>query len=89
MNVLHLFAGAGGGVLADRLLGFRSVGYVEIDGYCQAVLQARIADGSIDPAPIFGDIREFIRADHAREYRGFADVVTGGFPCQQIGRAHV
>ena len=61
MNVVHLFAGAAGGVLADRLLGFRSVGYVEIDPYCQAVLKARIADGSIDPAPIFGDVREFIR----------------------------
>jgi DNA (cytosine-5)-methyltransferase 1 len=61
VNVLHLFAGAGGGVLADRLLGFRSVGYVEIEPYCQAVLKARIADGSIDPAPIFGDVREFIR----------------------------
>jgi len=87
VNVLHLFAGAGGGVLADRLLGFRSIGYVEIDPYCQALLQARIADGSIDPAPIFGDVREFIRADHAREYRGIADVVGGGFPCQPFSLA--
>lgn len=87
MNVLHLFAGAGGGVLADRLLGFRTVGYVEIDPYCQAVLKARIQDGFLDPAPIFGDVREFIRAGHAREYRGVADVVVGGFPCQPFSVA--
>jgi DNA (cytosine-5)-methyltransferase 1 len=87
MQVLHLFAGAGGGVLADRLLGFRSVGYVEIEGYCQAILQARIQDGCIDPAPIFGDVREFIRTGHAREYRGLADVVAGGFPCQPFSVA--
>ena len=87
MNVLHLFAGAGGGVLADQLLGFRSVGYIEIEPYCQGILKARIADGCIDPAPIFGDVREFIRAGHAREYRGFADVVAGGFPCQPFSLA--
>lgn len=87
MNVLHLFAGAGGGVLADRLLGFRSVGYVEIEGYDQALLTQRIQDGCIDPAPIFGDIREFIRAGHAGEYRGVADVVAGGFPCQPFSVA--
>ena len=87
MNVLHLFAGAGGGVLADRLLGFRSVGYVEIDAYCQAVLKARIADAILDPAPIWGDIRLFLSRGVARSYRGLADVCSGGFPCQPFSVA--
>ena len=87
MNVLHLFAGAGGGCLADRLLGHRCVGYVEWEPYCQAVLQARIADGLLDSAPIFGDVREFVCGGYAREYRGVADVVAGGFPCQPFSVA--
>ena len=53
MYELSLFSGIGGGLLATRwLLGFRCVGYVESDPFCQAVLQARIADGLLDPAPI-------------------------------------
>ena len=87
MNVLHLFAGAGGGVLADRLLGHTSVGYVEWEPYCQKVLQARIADGLLDSAPIFGDVRHFVSSGLAREYRGVADVVAGGFPCQPFSVA--
>jgi DNA (cytosine-5)-methyltransferase 1 len=86
VRVLHLFAGAGGGVLADRLLGFRSVGYVEIEPYCQAVLKAKIEDGFIDLAPIFGDVRDFIR-NYVSLYRGRADVVAGGFPCQPFSVA--
>ena len=32
---LHLFSGAGGGILADKLLGFRPIGAVECDDYCR------------------------------------------------------
>lgn len=87
MNVLHLFAGAGGGCLADRLLENRSVGYVEFNPQCQEVLRARINDGLLDSAPVFGDVRSFVRDGHAREYRGIADVVAGGFPCQPFSVA--
>ena len=31
MNSLHLFAGIGGGILADKILGNRIVGAVEIE----------------------------------------------------------
>ena len=65
-----------------HLLGWRCVGYVEIDEYCQAVLAQRIADGLLDPAPIFGDIRGFIREGYAGVYRGMVDIITAGFPCQ-------
>jgi hypothetical protein len=64
------------------LLGWRAVGYVEWEPYCQAVIAARIKDGLLEEAPIFGDIREFVKSGAAREYRGFADVVSAGFPCQ-------
>lgn len=87
MNELSLFSGAGGGLLASRLLGWRTVGYVEFDSYCQAVIKARQADGLLDVAPIFGNIREFVLRGWAREYRGIADVVSGGFPCQPFSVA--
>jgi DNA (cytosine-5)-methyltransferase 1 len=85
---LSLFSGAGGGLLATRwLLGWRTVGYVEWDDYCQRVLAARIRDGLLDEAPIFGDVREFLESGAAQQYRGVADVVTGGFPCQPFSVA--
>lgn len=87
MRELSLFSGAGGGLLGTKLLGWRAVGYVERDGYCQAVLEARIRDGLLDSAPIFGDIRDFLADGWADRYRGLVDVVTAGFPCQPFSVA--
>jgi DNA (cytosine-5)-methyltransferase 1 len=88
MNELSLFSGAGGGLLATKhLLGWRTIGYVEIDEYCQAVLAQRIVDGYFDPAPIFGDIRDFLSKGYAEAYRGVVDVITAGFPCQPFSVA--
>lgn len=87
LRVLHLFAGGGGGILADLQLGHRVVGAVEWEPAAQAVLQARQADRSLDPFPIFGDVRSFVRDGYAREYRGVAEVVAGGFPCQPFSVA--
>lgn len=85
---LSLFSGAGGGLLATKhLLGWTTVGYVEWDDYCQRVLRARIDDGLLDDAPIFGDIRTFINEGYAAAYTGMVDVVTGGFPCQPFSIA--
>lgn len=88
MKYLSLFSGAGGGDLAcQHLLGWECIGYVEWEEYCQKVIAQRIADGYLSKAPIYGDIRKFIQSGAAREYRGFADVVTGGFPCQPFSHA--
>ena len=38
MNELHLFAGAGGGILGGQLLGHRCVCAVEFEPYAQAIL---------------------------------------------------
>ena len=84
MNELSLFTGAGGGLLATQhLLGFRTVCYVEIDGYCQEILKARIRDGLLDDAPIWDDVRTF----DGRPWRGCVDIVTAGFPCQPFSTA--
>lgn len=87
MRELSLFTGAGGGLLGTHLLGWEAIGYVEWDEYCQQVIAARIADGYLRPAPIFTDVREFLESGAAAEYRGFADVVTAGFPCQPFSTA--
>lgn len=81
LNELSLFSGVGGGALGSRLLGIRVVGYVEVADYCQRVLRARMLDGSLDPAPIFSDIRAFIDSRAVSLYRNVVDVVSAGFPC--------
>ena len=78
MRELHLFAGAGGGILGGMLLGHTPVCAVEVEPYCRDVLRARQADGLLPSFPIFNDVREF----DGRLWRGRVDVVCGGFPCQ-------
>lgn len=77
---LSLFSGMEGFALGLRLAGldFCTVGYCEIDGYCQEIIKARIKDGYLDDAPIWPDIRTL----PCGEYQGLVDIVTGGFPCQ-------
>ncbi len=83
MNELELFAGAGGGILGSQLLGHRCVCAVEYDAYARSVLLARQNDGTFPPFPIWDDVCTF----DGRPWRGIVDVVSGGFPCQDISTA--
>lgn len=83
MNELALFAGAGGGLLASRLLGWRTVCAVEIDRHRRDCLTARQNDGALEPFPIWDDITTF----DGLAWRGRVDVVSGGFPCQAYSTA--
>ena len=83
MNELALFAGAGGGILGGLLLGWRTICAVEIDPYCRSVLLARQRDGMLEPFPIWDDVRTF----DGRPWSGLVDVISGGFPCQDISAA--
>ncbi len=83
LRTMHLFAGAGGGLLADVLLGHQPVCAVEINYYCQQVLAARQEDGCLPWFPIFADVTKF----DGRPWRGLVDIVSGGFPCQDISSA--
>jgi DNA (cytosine-5)-methyltransferase 1 len=83
LNELALFAGAGGGLLGSRLLGWKTVCYVENNPYCVSVLEARIGDGYLDDAPIWGDIKTF----DGKPWAGLVDVITAGFPCQPFSVA--
>lgn len=83
MNELHVFAGAGGGILGGMLLGHRTVCAVEIEPYCRKVLLQRQRDGVLPWFPIWDDVRNF----DGRPWRGLVDVVCGGFPCQAFSTA--
>jgi DNA (cytosine-5)-methyltransferase 1 len=83
MNELALFAGAGGGILGGKLLGWRTVCAVEWEKYPACVLAARQNDGVLPPFPIWDDVQTF----DGKPWRGIVDVVSGGFPCQDISIA--
>ena len=83
MNELALFAGGGGGILAGHMLGWRTVCAVEIEDYPRRVLLQRQADGLLPRFPIWDDITTF----DGKPWRGKVDVVSGGFPCQDLSSA--
>jgi len=80
MNELALFAGAGGGILGGKLLGWRTVCAVEWEQYPACVLAARQNDGLLESFPIWDDVQTF----DGTSWRGIVDVISGGFPCQDI-----
>ena len=80
MNELALFAGAGGGILGGKLLGWRTVVAVERDAYAAQVLAQRQNDGILRPFPIWSNVESF----DGKPWNGIVDVVSGGFPCQDI-----
>jgi DNA (cytosine-5)-methyltransferase 1 len=83
MNELALFAGAGGGILGGHLLGWRTVCAVEWEAYPASVLVARQNDKILPTFPIWDDVQTF----DGKPWRGIVDVVSGGFPCQDISAA--
>lgn len=93
LDTFHLFAGAGGGLLADQLLGHRIVGAVEIEAYPRKVLLARQLDGSLPEFPIWDDVTTFRIdnpdcASYIQRLRALPNLcISGGFPCQDISAA--
>ena len=85
MNGLSFCSGIVGLDLGLHLAvpGYRTVCYVELEPYPQDILLARMADGVLDRAPIWGDLKRF----DASQWRGLVDVVHGGYPCQPFSVA--
>jgi DNA (cytosine-5)-methyltransferase 1 len=81
-KVLDLFSGIGGFSLGlQNTGGFETVAFCEIEPYCHKVLKKHWQD-----VPIYNDIKELdydtLQADGIEP-----DVITGGFPCQDISVA--
>lgn len=83
LRELALFAGVGGGILGGKLLGWRTVCAVEIQPYPASVLAARQNEGILENFPIWDDVKTF----NGKPWRGIVDLVSGGFPCQDISVA--
>ena len=78
MRVLDLFAGIGGFTLGLERAGFETVAFCEIDPYAQKVLKKNWPG-----VPIYDDVRTITAERLASDGIG-VDVITGGFPCQDI-----
>jgi DNA (cytosine-5)-methyltransferase 1 len=78
LRLLDLFSGIGGfSYAAEHLVGnYKTVQFVEREPFCQQILRNHWPD-----VPIHHDITTFAPA------AGSADVVCGGFPCQDISTA--
>ncbi len=77
MRHLSLFSGIGGFDLAAERAGFTTVLCAESDAHCRAVLHRHWPD-----VPILDDVRS---VDGSIKIK--ADIVSGGFPCQDISVA--
>ena len=79
LRTLDLFSGIGGFTVAGELAGgYETVVFCEIDKHAQAVLRKHWPD-----VPIFDDVTK-LKAD---DIDGTIDVITGGFPCQDLSSA--
>ena len=82
MKVLDLFAGIGGFSLGlERTGGFDTAAFCEIDKKAQQVLAKHWPN-----VPIFDDVTTLTR-ERLSEQGIHVDVITGGFPCQDISLA--
>jgi len=84
LRALDLFAGIGGGSLALRAAGARTVAYCEKDPVCQAVLLSNMSRGRLHGAPIFPDVVSLKASDLPK---GGIDLIAAGFPCQGLSLA--
>ena len=78
LKVLDLFSGIGGFSLGlERTGGFETVAFCEIDPFCRRVLAKHWPD-----VPCFEDVTT-LRGEDV----GPVDVISGGFPCQDLSVA--
>jgi len=75
-TVLDLFSGIGGFSRGFERAGFKTIQFCEIDEDCRQVLK-----NHWPAVPIAEDIKKLSLPE------GFADVITGGFPCQNLSHA--
>ena len=81
MKVLDLFSGIGGFSLGLERAGMETVAFCEIEPFCQKVLRKHWPD-----VPIYDDVRELTK-ERLNADGIFPDIITGGFPCQDISVA--
>ncbi|WP_197945366.1 DNA cytosine methyltransferase [Oricola thermophila] len=84
LKVLDLFSGIGGFSLGlERTGGFETVAFCEIEDYPRRVLKKHWPD-----VRIYDDVRELTGSRLAADGITRVDVITAGFPCQDISIAN-
>ena len=78
MQVLDLFSGIGGFSLGLKRAGMETIGFCEIDPFCRKVLAKHWPDVTVHT-----DIRSL----DGKDYKGRAEIICGGFPCQPFSQA--
>lgn len=82
MTHVDLFSGIGGFSLAAEQAGFETIAFCEIDPFARMVLEERFPG-----VPICDDIRQFTTWFIRRFGDVRVDILTGGFPCQDLSLA--
>lgn len=78
MKHLGLFEGIGGFSLAVQRVGGETLGWVEIDEFCQKILSKRFP---------FAEGHDDVKTFKTEKYHGKIDILTGGYPCQKFSTA--
>jgi DNA (cytosine-5)-methyltransferase 1 len=83
LKVLDLFSGIGGFSLGlERTGGFETVAFCEIEPFCQKVLKKHWPE-----VPCYNDVKELTAARLTADGIAGVEIVTGGFPCQDLSAA--
>ncbi len=83
LNHLDLFSGIGGFALAAEMVGgIKTVGFSEVDPFCNAVLRKQWPT-----VPNLGDVRNITNGLLQEKKINQIDLITGGFPCQPWSQA--
>lgn len=80
LKVLDLFSGIGGFSLGLERAGMETVGFCEIDPFCQKVLRKHWPR-----TLLYEDVKNLAPIAYTLEYH--PDVICGGFPCQPFSTA--
>ncbi|MCC6580967.1 MAG: DNA cytosine methyltransferase, partial [Phycisphaeraceae bacterium] len=85
INIISLCSGAGGLDLGVRLAipTARVVCWVEWEAYAAGLLAERMAQGVVDEAPVWSNLRTF----DGRPWCGLVDGIVAGYPCQPFSVA--
>ena len=82
MRVLDLFSGVGMMAYGMEKAGFETAAFCEIEPWPRRVLAKHWPD-----VPIYEDVRDVTAERLAGDGIGNIDVITGGFPCQDLSTA--
>lgn len=77
---ISLCTGLGGLELGIELAepSYRTICYIEREGYCAATLVERMEKQELHTAPVWSDVTTF----DGKPWSGKVDIITGGYPCQ-------